>query len=78
MIEITLQVPTIALEVSQCEIGVLGQCMLAISATMRLHICFCHEIDAIAVTQVIPAGIVGIMTGAYGVDIVLFHDADIL
>jgi hypothetical protein len=35
------------------------------------------EIQPIAVTQIIPAGIVRVMAGADGVDVELFHQLDI-
>lgn len=38
---------------------------------------FVDEIDAVAVAELVPEGVVGIVAGADGVDVVLFHEADV-
>ena len=45
---------------------------------MSLIVALVHHIDAVAVAEFIEVGIVGVMTGAHGVDVVLLKDADIL
>ena len=45
---------------------------------VALDVGLVHHIDAVFVAQVIPVGVVGVMAGAYGIDVVFQHDPDIL
>ena len=49
-----------------------------ISHAVRFNICFIHHVKAIFVAQIIPVWIVGIVTGAYCIDVILFHKLNIL
>ena len=43
-----------------------------------LYVGFVNKVDAVFVAQIIPHGVVGIMCGAYGVDVEFFHEKDIV
>ena len=45
---------------------------------MTLDIRLSRHIDAVFVAEVIPAGIIGIVTSAHRVDVQILHDLDIL
>ena len=45
---------------------------------MCLEVCLCHDVQAVLVAEFIPHGVVGIVARAHGIDIELFHQADIL
>ena len=62
----------------QLESRVLSQCVLTVAHTVTLGISLGRDIETILVAEVVPARVVGIVTGAHGIDIELFHDADIL
>ena len=46
--------------------------------TMTFNIGLINYINTILVAQLIPVGVIGIMRRAYGIDIIGFHDFDIL
>ena len=56
----------------------LGDGVVVIAEAMTLLVSLGTEVDAVFITQLIPYGIVGIVTGTYGIDIKLLHDLDIL
>ena len=68
----------ITLQVRLGKRGVLRQCTLAVAHAVTLDVGLSHYVDTILVAQLIPAGIIGIVTGAHSVDIQLLHDLDIL
>ena len=68
----------LTLEVGLGIIVATGQRLLAIAHAVALDIGLGRQIEAVLVAEVVPAGIVGIVAGAYGVDIQIFHDLDIL
>ena len=68
----------IALQMHQFEISALGERLLAITHAMRLKIGLCSDVKSILVAQIIPTGIVGIVTRADGIDVKLLHNLDIL
>ncbi|MPM09841.1 hypothetical protein SDC9_56164 [bioreactor metagenome] len=43
-----------------------------------LYIGLVHDIQAVAVAQLVPDAVVGIMAGAHGIEVVLLHQPDIL
>ena len=45
---------------------------------MTLEIGLGYKIEACRVAELIPAGIVGIVGGAHGIDVELLHDANVL
>ena len=55
-----------------------GQRTFAITHTMTLDIRLSCHIDAVFVAEVIPAGIIGIVTSAHRVDVQILHDLNIL
>ena len=71
-------VSLITFQMHLLEVLTLGQCLITITHTMTLKVCFCSHIDTILVAKVIPTGIVRIVTGTNSIDIQLFHNLDIL
>ena len=71
-------VADVALQVGQFEVGVLGQCAVAIAHTMALDVGLGYYVESVFVAQLIPTWIVGVVAGAYGVDVELLHDLDVL
>ena len=49
----------------------------AVVESVCLEIGLIPYIDAIFIAQIVPARVVGVMAGAHGVDVVLFHQADV-
>ena len=49
-----------------------------VSHSMRFNIRLVNHIKSVLVAQLIPAGIIGIVTGANCIDIILFHQRNIL
>ena len=78
MIEATLHMTFIALEVYLLVLFVLGKRSLSITHAVAFDIGFGAKVDAVLVAQLIPIGIVGIMAGTYGVDVHLLHLLDVL
>ena len=68
----------LALYMSLGIVGTLGQSLVTITHAVALDIRLCRQIDAILVAEVVPTGIVGIVAGAYGIDIQILHDLDVL
>ena len=68
----------VALHVHQFKVLVLGQRPLTITHTVTLQIGLGSEVDAVLVAQVIPAGVVGIVTRTYRIDVQLLHNLDVL
>ena len=68
----------VALHVRLCISRHLGQRVFVVAHAVRLDVGLVHDIDAVAVAQLVPLRVVGIVARAYGVDIHLFHDADVL
>ena len=59
------------------ETGLMCEGFFSVAHAMAFEVGFCHDIDTVLVAKVIPAGIVGIVTGSYRVDVMLFHYFDI-
>ena len=55
-----------------------GSGILFVTETMTLLISFCHHIDAIRIAEVVPTGIVGIVTGSHRIDVQSFHHLYVL
>ena len=68
----------VTLQMSLGEGGVLGQCTITVAHTVALDVGLSHYVETILVAQLIPTGIVGIVTGTYGIDVEFLHDLDIL
>ena len=78
MVEAALHMTLITFKVYFSILFVLGQRCFAVAHTVTFDIGFGTEVDAILVAELIPIGIVGIMAGAYSVDVHLFHLLDVL
>ena len=68
----------LTLDVHLGEGLILGESLLLVAHAMTLEVRLSGEVDAVFVTEVIPAWIVGIVAGAHGIDVELLHDTDIL
>ena len=73
-----LHVGLVTLQVHLLEVCALGQRTLAVAHSVTLQIGFGRHVETVLVAKVIPAGIVGIVTGAHSVDIQLLHNLDVL
>ena len=73
-----MHIAILTLQVSQFVVLTLGQRSFAITHTMTLEVRLSREVDAILVAEVIPTGIIGIVAGAYSIDIQILHDLDVL
>ena len=54
------------------------QCFFAVTHAVRLNVCLCHYVNAILVAKVIPTWVIGIVASAHSVDVVLFHQLNVL
>ena len=77
MIVITLNHSHNTLDMSMFKVRIVRKGFLAITHSVRLHICLIHNIYAIAVTKRIPERVIRIVTCADGIDVELLHDPDI-
>ena len=68
----------ITLQVHLLEVGALGQRGVAVAHTVTLQVGFGCEVDTILVAKLIPTWVVRIVAGAYGIDVQLLHDLDVL
>ncbi len=78
MIAVGCHIAGVALKCGDAEGRMFGKSLVLIAHAVRLDICLGHQIDAIAVAEVIPARVIGIVAGAYGVDVELLHAAYVL
>ena len=68
----------LTLKMCPFKVLTLGQCTVAIAHAVALQVRLSRQVDAILVAEVVPTGIVGIVTGTYSVDIHILHNLDIL
>ena len=73
VVEIPLHHSLIPLEVGLSVSGVLGQGLLTVAHTVGLYIGLVYHIEAVAVAEVIPAGVVGIVACAHCIDVEALH-----
>ena len=78
MVEITLHVALVALKMGLAVKGIIAQRLVAVAHAVRFDIGLGYDINAVAVTKIVPQGIIGIVAGADGIDIELFHQTNIL
>ena len=79
VVVVHLDVMLVALKNLLGEERCIGDGLLGIVAEpMTLLVCLRTEIDTILVAEVVPHRIIGVMTGAHGIDIEPFHQLDIL
>ncbi len=76
MVLVALDHADLAVHRGVAEAGVADR-IARIAETVRLKVGLVHHIEPVLVTQVIPARIVGIVTGAHGVDVVALHQQDV-
>ena len=78
MVEVSLHVVLVALQYLQGKHGLFRGGIVAILKAMRRLVCLGHNVNAVLVAQVVPHRVVGIMARAHGIDVELFHYADVL
>ena len=77
MVLVNLDIAFVALQVCLLISRLLGQRLVAVAHSVAFDIGFGHHIDAVYVAKFIPTRVVGIMTGTHGIDVQLFHHADV-
>ena len=55
-----------------------GNIFLLVRCPVRLHVGLVNHVQAVLITQFIPDRVIGIMTGADGVDVAAFHQENVL
>ena len=66
-----------ALEMRRFVGGILGKRLFVVTHAVRFDVGFVDHVKAVAVAEVVPARIVGVVARAHGVDIEPLHDFDI-
>ena len=78
MIEVRAHVVLVALQNLLGKQRLLGLSLGAIAEAVALLVGFSGHVDTVFVAQVVPNGIIGIVAGAYGIDVQALHNLDIL
>ena len=78
MVEVDSHVVLVALQNLQPEVFFLGFRVALVAKAVAFLVGLSGDIETIFVTEVIPAWIVGIVTGTHRIDVQPFHDLDIL
>ena len=78
MVEVDCHVVLVALQNLQPEVFFLGFRVALVAKAVAFLVGLSGDIETIFVTEVIPAWIVGIVTGTHRIDVQPFHDLDIL
>ena len=78
MVAVALDIAAVALKMGVMENGILGKGTGPVSHAVGLHVRLGDHIYSILVAEVIPVAVIGIVRGAYRIDIEFLHDADIL
>ena len=78
MIEAALNVTLVTLHVCQGIIFPFGQCFFAVSHTMAFDVGFGYHINTVLVTKFVPEIVVRIVASAYGIQVELLHDLNVL
>lgn len=78
MVDAALHVAFVALQMRFGVERILGQRLFAVTHAVRLDIGLGHDVESVLVAERVPAGVVGVVARAHGVDVVLLHDADVL
>ena len=73
-----MHIAILALKMSQFVVLTLGQRSFAITHAMTLKVRLSREVDAVLVAEVVPTGVIGIVAGAYSIDIQILHNLDVL
>ena len=56
----------------------LGSGIVVVAESVALLVGFCHDVETILITEVVPARVVWIVTSTYGVDVQSLHHLDVL
>ena len=78
MVEVTLHVALVTLQVGLAVVGALGQGFVSVAHAVRFEIGFGHHVESVFVTQGIPIRVVRIVAGTYGVDVEVLHHLYVL
>ena len=78
VVAVALDHAAVALQVRLGEGRNARQRELLVAHAVRLDVGLVDDIDAVAVAELVPLRVVGIVRRAHGVDVELLHDADIL
>ena len=78
MIDIAFDIALVALQMCLGVSRIFGQRLFVVTHAVRFDVRFGHEVNAVAVAEVVPARIVRVMACAHGVEIVLFQNANVL
>ena len=60
-----------------CKVVALCKRLLAVAHSVRLDVGLVDDIQAVAVAELVPEGVVGVVAGTYSVDIQLLHHAHV-
>ena len=77
VVDVALRHALHALQVGLLVDGIVAERLRAVAHAVRLDVGLVDHVEAVAVAEVQPARVVGIVAGADRVDVELLHDADI-
>ena len=78
VVVVALDIALVALQVGFRIERVLGEGLGTIAHSVRFYVGLGHHIEAVAVAEFVPVRIVGIVAGAYGVQVVFLEEPDVL
>ena len=78
MVEVTLHVALVALQMGLQVIVAPRQRLFPVAHAVRLDVGLGHHVQSVAVAQLIPVRVVRIVAGAHCIDVHLLHDAYVL
>ncbi len=78
MVETTLNVTLVTFQVRFLIGGVLGQRLLAVSHSMRLHVGLGYDIDTVFIAKLVPEVVIRVVAGTNGVQVEFLHDLYVL
>ncbi len=73
VVAVACHVALVALQMRQRIVRVLGQRVLAVAHAVALDVSFRHEVESIAVAQVIPVRVVRVVARAHRIDVQFLH-----
>ena len=78
MVEATLHVTLVALQMGFLVAGFFGQRLFAVTHSVGFDVGFGYDINTVFVAEVIPEIVVRIVAGSHRVDVELLHNLDVL
>ena len=78
VVEVAFYVALVAFEMSFQEIVAARQGGVAVTHAVALKVGFGDDVKPVAVAELVPIGVVGVVASAHGVEVVRFHDLDVL